>query len=155
MNLSVILLFVCFITIFITIQIIENGGFWNNIEKYTPTWSEKYLILSFFYIFIVLISICWIYNSLYLRNTSFRSLNNALFVIILILFFFSIFCLSNTPTPGTEEAFILSILILSFLLISTVISLLFAPAAGKIFSLVPLLLYLYLFIWIYEIKNNH
>lgn len=154
MDLFITILFVLFITTFITIYIVDNGGLWENIEVYTPNWSEKYLIITFVYLFIIFITLSWLYNYYYLKNRSIKSLNRIIYATVLILFFFSIFCLTKNNT-SPDESFIISSILLGILILNILISLVFLKISGKLFSILPLSIYLYIYIWINEIKNNY
>lgn len=147
-------LYVALILVYITVYIIKGKGLWKNIEVYTPNWSEKILILVFFYLFVLLAVLTLFYNSYHIENPLFKNLNNVFFVLILALFSFVVFCLSEGNT-AIEEAFALSSIILGLLLANVVVTFMLCDTSGKIFSLLPLTLYTYLYAWMFEIKNNH
>lgn len=147
-------LYVALILVYITVYIIKGKGLWKNIEVYTPNWSEKILILVFFYLFVLLAVLTLFYNSYHIENPLFKNLNNVFFVLILALFSFVVFCLSEGNT-AIEEAFALSSTILGLLLANVVVTFMLCDTSGKIFSLLPLTLYTYLYAWMFEIKNNH
>lgn len=147
-------LYVALILVYITVYIIKGKGLWKNIEVYTPNWSEKILILVFFYLFVLLSVLTLFYNSYHIENPLFKNLNNVFFVLILALFSFVVFCLSEGNT-AIEEAFALSSIILGLLLANVVVTFMLCDTSGKIFSLLPLTLYTYLYAWMFEIKNNH
>jgi hypothetical protein len=147
-------LYVFLVLVYITVYIIKGQGLWKNIEVYTPNWSEKILILVFFYLFVMLSVISFYYNSRNIENPMFKNLNKVLFVLILALFSFVVFCLSEGNT-AIEEAFILSSIILGLLLANVIVTFMLCNTSGKIFSVLPLAVYTYLYAWIYEIKNNH
>lgn len=147
-------LYIAIIFVYITVYIIKGQGLWKNIEVYTPNWSEKILILVFFYLFVILTVISLFYNRYHIENPLFKNLNKVLFVLILALFSFVVFCLSEGNT-AIEEAFVLSSIILGLLLANVVVTFMLCNTSGKIFSLLPLSLYTYLYAWMFEIKNNH
>lgn len=147
-------LYVSLVLVYITVYIIKGQGLWKNIEVYTPNWSEKILILVFFYLFVMLSVISFYYNSRNIENPMFKNLNKVLFVLVLALFSFVVFCLSEGNT-AIEEAFILSSIILGLLLANVIVTFMLCNTSGKIFSVLPLAVYTYLYAWIYEIKNNH
>ena len=154
MDLILILLFMAVILTYTTVYVVKGQGLWENIEVYTPNWSEKALIITFFYLFVLLIFISWYYNNTQLKNALVKKLNKIIFMILLVLFSFSIFCLSEGNT-AIEEAFIISTIVLGLILVNMIISFMFINSSAKIFSLLPLALYTYLYAWIYEIKNNY
>ena len=154
MDLPITILFVIFIIIFITVYVAINGGMWENIEIYTPNWSEKYLVITFIYLFIVFTTLSWLYNHFHLNNRSLKMINKILLYLMLILFFFTIFCLTKDNT-APNESFIISSILLGILILQIMMSFIFLKASGKLFSLLPLVVYLYLYIWIIEIKNNY
>jgi len=149
------MLFLVFIIlIYITIYIVKGKGLWENIEVYTPNWSEKILILVFFYLFVVLTTISWWYNNSQLKNPFLLNLTKTIFILTLVLFSFTLFCLSDGNT-SIEEAFILSSVVFGLLILNMLISFMFNNTSSKLFSLLPLSLYTYIYAWMYEIKNNY
>ena len=154
MDLILMIFFISVILTYITIYVVKGKGLWENIEVYTPNWSEKALILVFLYLFVLLMIISWYYNHTQLKNSLLNNLNKTTFILILVLFSFVIFCLSEGNT-AIEEAFIISSIIFSLLIVSMLVSFMFNNTSSKIFSLLPLSLYTYLYAWIYEIKNNY
>ena len=154
MDLILMIFLIFLIFSYITIYIVKGKGLWENIEVYTPNWSEKMLILVFFYLFILLTTISWYYNHTQVKNSFLKNITRTIFVLILVLFSFSLFCLSEGNT-SIEESFILSSIVFSLLLINMMISFMFNNTSSKLFSLLPLALYTYLYAWIYEIKNNY
>jgi len=146
--------FISVILTYITIYVVKGKGLWENIEVYTPNWSEKVLILVFFYLFVMLMIISWYYNHTQLKNSLIINLNRTIFILILIMFSFSIFCLSDGNT-AIEEAFIISSIAFGLVIVNMMISFMFNNTSSKIFSLLPLALYTYLYAWMYEIKNNY
>mgnify|MGYP000335892313 CR=1 FL=1 len=148
------ILYITVILVYITIYVVKGKGLWENIEVYTPNWSEKILIIVFFYLFLFLASISWYYNHVQIDNSMIRNLNKVNFIVIFALFSFFIFCLSEGNT-AVEEAFIISSIILGLLLVNVITSSMFNNTSAKLFSLLPLTLYTYLYAWIYEIKNNY
>jgi len=139
---------------YVTIYITKGKGLWENIEVYTPNWSEKILILVFFYLFLVLAVISWYYNSITIKNPSIKTLNTVIFILVLALFSFSIFCLSEGNT-AVEEAFVLATIVFGLLIVNMLLSFMINNTSSKLFSLLPLSLYTYLYAWTYEIKNNY
>ena len=139
---------------YVTIYITKGKGLWENIEVYTPNWSEKILILVFFYLFLVLAIISWYYNSITIKNPSIKKLNAVIFILVLTLFSFSIFCLSEGNT-AIEEAFVLATIVFGLLIVNMLLSFMINNTSSKLFSLLPLSLYTYLYAWTYEIKNNY
>lgn len=139
---------------YVTIYITKGKGLWENIEVYTPNWSEKILILVFFYLFLVLAIISWYYNSITIKNPSIKTLNAVIFILVLTLFSFSIFCLSEGNT-AIEEAFVLATIVFGLLIVNMLLSFMINNTSSKLFSLLPLSLYTYLYAWTYEIKNNY
>jgi hypothetical protein len=149
------MLFLVFIIlIYITIYIVKGKGLWENIEVYTPNWSEKILILVFFYLFVFLTTISWWYNNSQLKNPFLLNLTKTIFILTLVLFSFTLFCLSDGNT-SIEEAFILSSVVFGLLILNMLISFMFNNTSSKLFSLLPLSLYTYIYAWMYEIKNNY
>lgn len=154
MHVSVMILYIAVILTYITVYIVKGEGLWENIEVYTPNWSEKVLILVFFYLFVMLSAVSWYYNHTQLENNMIRNFNKMNFIIMFALFSFVIFCLSEGNT-AIEEAFIISSVILGLLCLNTLTTFMFNDTSAKIFSLLPLVLYTYLYAWMYEIKNNY
>ena len=154
MDLILMIFFISIIISYITIYVVKGKGLWNNIEIYTPNWSEKELIIVFFYLFVLLMIVSWYYNHTQLKNPLVKSLSKIIFILILVLFSFTVFCLSEGNT-SIEEAFIISSVIFGLVIINMLISFMFNNTSSKIFSLLPLALYTYLYAWIYEIKNNY
>ena len=154
MDLILMIFFISVILTYITIYVVKGKGLWENIEVYTPNWSEKVLILVFFYLFVMLMIISWYYNHTQLKNSLIINLNRTIFILILVLFSFSIFCLSDGNT-AIEEAFIISSIAFGLVIVNMMISFMFNNTSSKIFSLLPLALYTYLYAWMYEIKNNY
>jgi len=154
MDLILMIFFISVILTYITIYVVKGKGLWENIEVYTPNWSEKVLILVFFYLFVMLMIISWYYNHTQLKNSLIINLNRTIFILILIMFSFSIFCLSDGNT-AIEEAFIISSIAFGLVIVNMMISFMFNNTSSKIFSLLPLALYTYLYAWMYEIKNNY
>lgn len=154
MDLILMLFLVFIILIYITIYIVKGKGLWENIEVYTPNWSEKILILVFFYLFVVLTTISWWYNNSQLKNPFLLNLTKTIFILTLVLFSFTLFCLSDGNT-SIEEAFILSSVVFGLLILNMLISFMFNNTSSKLFSLLPLSLYTYIYAWMYEIKNNY
>jgi len=146
--------FISIIIAYITIYVVKGKGLWNNIEVYTPNWSEKELIIVFFYLFVLLMIVSWYYNHTQLKNSLLLNTNRVIFILVLVLFSFSVFCLSEGNT-SIEESFIFSSIVFGLLIINMLISFMFNNTSSKIFSLLPLALYTYLYAWIYEIKNNY
>jgi hypothetical protein len=142
------------ILIYMTIYIVKGKGLWENIELYTPNWSEKILIIVFFYLFVFLATLSWWYNHTQLKNSLLINLNRTIFILILVLFSFSLFCLSD-GNSSIEEAFILSSIVFGLLIVNMLISFMFNNTSSKLFSLLPLSLYTYIYAWMYEIKNNY
>jgi len=147
-------LYIAIILIYITVYINKGKGLWENIEVYTPNWSEKILILVFFYLFIILYTLSWYFNNQHFDIRIINIINKINFVITLLLFSFVIFCLSDGIT-SIEEAFIIASVIFGLVIINVIISFMFNDTNIKILSLLPLALYTYLYAWIYEIKNNY
>lgn len=154
MDLILMLFLVFIILIYITIYIVKGKGLWENIEVYTPNWSEKILILVFFYLFVFLTTISWWYNNSQLKNPFLLNLTKTIFILTLVLFSFTLFCLSDGNT-SIEEAFILSSVVFGLLILNMLISFMFNNTSSKLFSLLPLSLYTYIYAWMYEIKNNY
>ena len=154
MDLILMLFLVFIILIYMTIYIVKGKGLWENIEVYTPNWSEKILILVFFYLFVVLTTISWWYNNSQLKNPFLLNLTKTIFILTLVLFSFTLFCLSDGNT-SIEEAFILSSVVFGLLILNMLISFMFNNTSSKLFSLLPLSLYTYIYAWMYEIKNNY
>ena len=154
MDLILMLFLVFIILIYMTIYIVKGKGLWENIEVYTPNWSEKILILVFFYLFVFLTTISWWYNNSQLKNPFLLNLTKTIFILTLVLFSFTLFCLSDGNT-SIEEAFILSSVVFGLLILNMLISFMFNNTSSKLFSLLPLSLYTYIYAWMYEIKNNY
>ncbi len=154
MDLILMMFLIFLILSYMTIYIVKGKGLWENIEVYTPNWSEKILILVFFYLFVLLATLSWYYNHTQLKNSLLRNLTKTIFILILVLFSFSLFCMSEGNT-SIEEAFILSSIVFGLLIINMMISFMFNNTSSKLFSLLPLSLYTYLYAWMYEIKNNY
>ena len=154
MDLILMLFLVFVILIYMTIYIVKGKGLWENIEVYTPNWSEKILIIVFFYLFVFLSTLSWWYNNSQLKNSLLINLTRTIFILTLVLFSFSLFCLSD-GNSSIEEAFILSSLVFGLLIVNMMISFMFNNTSSKLFSLLPLSLYTYIYAWMYEIKNNY
>lgn len=154
MDVTLMVLYIAIILIYITVYINKGKGLWENIEVYTPNWSEKILILVFFYLFIILYTLSWYFNNQHFDIRIINIINKINFVITLLLFSFVIFCLSDGIT-SIEEAFIIASVIFGLVIINVIISFMFNDTNIKILSLLPLALYTYLYAWIYEIKNNY
>lgn len=154
MELLLMVLFIALIITYITIYVVKGKGLWENIEVYTPNWSEKALVITFFYLFVILIILSWYFNHIYFKNSLLNNLNTILFILILVLFSFFVFCLSDGNT-SIEEAFVLSTMVLTLLVINLLFTFMFNKVTSKIFSLLPLILYTYIYAWVYEIKNNN
>ena len=148
------ILYIAVILTYVTVYVIKGNGLWKNIEVYTPNWSEKVLIIVFFYIFILLSAISWFYNNTQMKDVILNNLNRIFFILILALFSFFIFCLSEGNT-AIEEAFVISSIILGLLCSNVLVSFMFNNLSSKLFSLLPLALFTYLYAWMYEIKNNY
>ena len=154
MDLILMIFLVFVILIYMTIYIVKGKGLWENIELYTPNWSEKILIIVFFYLFVFLTTISWWYNNSQLKNPFLLNLTKTIFILTLVLFSFTLFCLSDGNT-SIEEAFILSSVVFGLLILNMLISFMFNNTSSKLFSLLPLSLYTYIYAWMYEIKNNY
>lgn len=154
MDILLMIIFVSLIITYTTIYITKGNGLWKNIEDYTPSWSEKILIYVFFYLYISLIFISWITNVKQFDHILMKRVYTLLVTINLILFSFIVFCLSESNT-SIEESFIIGSILLGILLVTIMLSLGFNRTNAKIFSILPLAIYLYLYSWLYEIKNNY
>lgn len=146
------LLFIVSILVYVTVYITRGNGLWENVEIYTPNWSEKYTIYSFIYLLLIFFIVNY-YLSTFINNMMFRKLNFVVLTLLILLFAFTIFCLSKGP-ENYQEAFILMTIALGLLIVNTFLILLGNKGTFKLLALLPLPLFLYLYSWVYEIKNN-
>lgn len=131
----------------------KGEGLWNNVEIYTPDWSEKYLVYLMIYLFITFIGMLWFF-SLKSNNLVLKNSQTLISGTVLILFAFTIYCLS-VDTTSIEEAFIISSVILAILLYNFISIFTGSASSLAIFAILPLTVYAYLYAWVYEIKNSH
>jgi hypothetical protein len=154
MDIAIVIFFVISVYIYISIYIAKGQGLWKNIEVYTPYWSERNFIYTSFYLFVLLIGVLWVSINSSRKNKFLRNKQSIILSIVLILFSFMIFCMSEGNT-SIEELFVLGSILLGFLIYNFLIILATYDYSLKIFSFLPLALYTYIYIWIYQIKNNH
>jgi hypothetical protein len=149
---SPIALYIIFIIVYISLYLGKGEGLWGEIEVYTPNWSDKTLVYLFIYLFVASTSLSWVYNKSQRYEIGVTKLNNLLMFLALLMFAFTIFALSE---ERMDEAFVLSTIILVILLFNILISFMFRNKSSKIFSILPLMLYMYIYVWVFEIKNNY
>ena len=137
-----------------SIYISKGKGLWENIEVYTPNWSEKNLIYILFYLFVLVMGLQWFLITTRGNNRFLQNKQIMLISIILILFSFMIFCMSDGNT-SIEEMFVLASIILGILVYNFLIVLLVYNYSLKLFSFIPLAIFTYIYIWAYKIKNNY
>jgi len=146
------LLYIVFIFVYVTVYIARGNGLWENVEMYTPNWSEKYTIYAFIYLSLIFFTLNY-YLTSFIGNVMIRKLNYIVITLLILLFSFTVFCLSKGP-ENHQEAFILMTIALGLLIVNTFFILLGTKGSIKLISLLPLPLFLYLYSWVYEIKNN-
>ena len=153
-NLIFYCLYFILIVVYCSLYILKDEGLWKNVEIFTPKWGEKYTTLCFIYIFIILFSLSFIYIVQLNENPSINKILHALFITILLLYSFTIFCMAD-GNSSFEEAFFLGtfnlILLLGFfyLLVRT------RKQSAIIFSVITLIVYLYVYSWLAEINSNY
>ena len=153
MDVQLILLYIVLIYLYVIMYITKGEGLWNNVQIYTPDWSEKYLVYLMIYLFIAFIGILWVF-SLKSNNLVLRNSQSLIAGTVLILFAFTIYCLS-TGTSSIEEAFIISSVILSVLVYNFISIYTGGSSSLALFAILPLTVYVYLYAWVYEIKNSY
>lgn len=153
MDVQLILLYIVLIYLYVIMYITKGEGLWNNVQIYTPDWSEKYLVYLMIYLFIAFIGILWVF-SLKSNNLVLRNSQSLIAGTVLILFAFTIYCLS-TGTSSIEEAFIISSVILVVLVYNFISIYTGGSSSLALFAILPLTVYSYLYAWVYEIKNSY
>lgn len=146
------LLYMFAILVYVTVYVTRGNGLWENVEMYTPNWSEKYTIYAFIYLTLIFFIVNY-YLSTFINNMMFRKLNFVVLTLLILLFAFTVFCLSKGP-ENHQEAFILMTIAFGLLIVNTFLILLGNRGTFKLLALLPLPLFLYLYSWVYEIKNN-
>lgn len=136
--------FVVLVLSYITIYITKGEGLWNNVEIYTPDWGHEYTIFLFLYLFVILLTIHY-----YKTRDS-----KALFISILILYAFVVFCLAD-GIDSYQESFILATIVLFLLFVNIGMTFILRGNKEKLLAVLPLIIYLYLYVWVYEINNNY
>ena len=133
--------------------ITRGQGLWKNLEIYMPGWSEKYLVYTMIFLFVLFLGLYWIFA---LKNKSkmLRNSQSLMIVLILVLFSFSIYCLADNTT-SVEEAFAISTIILGILLYNFITIFNSYDSGLSIMAILPLIIYSYIYTWIYEIKNSY
>ena len=132
---------------------VKGKGIWKNLELHVPDWSEKYLVYIMIYLFILLNGLYWFFI-LKTNNKALRNSQSFLIGVVLILFAFSIYCLSDNTT-SVEEAFVISSIILALLIYNFITIFAGYNSAMSILAVLPLTVYTYIYVWVYEIKNSH
>lgn len=153
MDVQLILLYIVLIYLYVIMYITKGEGLWNNVQIYTPDWSEKYLVYLMIYLFIAFIGILWVF-SLKSNNLVLRNSQSLIAGTVLILFAFTIYCLSS-GTSSIEEAFIISSVILVVLVYNFISIYTGGSSSLALFAILPLTVYSYLYAWVYEIKNSY
>lgn len=153
MDIQLILLYIVLIYLYVIMYITKGEGLWNNVEIYTPGWSEKYLVYLMIYLFITFIGMLWVF-SLKSNNLVLRNSQSLIAGTVLILFAFTIYCLTADKT-SIEEAFIISSVILAILVYNFISIFTGNSSSLAIFAILPLTVYGYLYAWVYEIKNSY
>lgn len=153
MDLVVILIYLTLIYLYVIMYMVKGDGIWKNLELYVPDWSEKYLVYIMIYLFILLVGLYWFFI-LRTSNKALRNSQSILLGVVLILFAFSIYCLADNTT-SIEEAFVISSIVLALLVYNFITVFAGYNSAMSIFAVLPLTVYTYIYVWVYEIKNSH
>lgn len=153
MDLVVILMYLTLIYLYIIMYMVKGNGIWKNLELYVPDWSEKYLMYIMIYLFILLVGLYWVFI-LKTNNKVLRNSQSLIIGVIMILFAFSIYCLADNTT-SIEEAFVLSSIILALLIYNFITTFVGYNSVLSILAVLPLTVYTYIYVWVYEIKNSY
>ena len=146
------LVFVITILVYITLYIAKGKGLWENTRLYAPRWSEKFITYLFIYMFVLLI-----YNFWFVITMSSSNLKDTQTIstgLMLLLFSFMVYCLAD-GNDAVEEAFVLSVILLGIMIVNFMTVMVVYNRSSLISAGLPILVYLYLFCWVYEIKNTH
>ena len=143
-DIIIILIFMVTILVFTSVMLF-NRHTWQNVEDFVPSWTDEKIFILIVYLFLLTVSLSWITTLLYTCSNFKRYSIGNMYVICLILFYFLIFAMSEEDFNPTELIVIASIILVTLAL--TILS-------RQILTVVPFLLYIYLFAIIYEIKNN-
>jgi hypothetical protein len=153
MDLVVILMYLTLIYLYVIMYMVKGNGIWKNLELYVPDWSEKYLMYIMIYLFILLVGLYWAFI-LKTSNKVLRNSQSLIIGVIMILFAFSIYCLADNTT-SIEEAFVLSSIILALLIYNFITTFVGYNSVLSILAVLPLTVYAYIYVWVYEIKNSY
>ncbi len=119
-------------------------GTWDNVHDYTPSWVDEKIFTMIIYLFLLCVAASWV--SILSTGTNFeRYAVGNLYLLSVILFYFVLFSMSQDEFNSTE-LIVLASLVLTFLTLTLL--------SRRLLTVVPFLLYVYLFSIIYEIKNN-
>lgn len=146
-------MYLTLIYLYIIMYMVKGNGIWKNLELYVPDWSEKYLMYIMIYLFILLVGLYWVFI-LKTNNKVLRNSQSLIIGVIMILFAFSIYCLADNTT-SIEEAFVLSSIILALLIYNFITTFVGYNSVLSILAVLPLTVYTYIYVWVYEIKNSY
>ena len=131
------------ILIFTSIAMFKRDA-WNKIQDYAPSWVDEKIFIAIIYLFLFTVTVSWL--SVINNGSTFESyVIGNLYLLSVVLFYFTIFSMSE-PTLNTTELMVLASLTLTFLTLTLL--------SRRLLTVVPFFLYVYLFSIIYEIKNN-
>lgn len=146
-------MYLTLIYLYVIMYMVKGNGIWKNLELYVPDWSEKYLMYIMIYLFILLVGLYWAFI-LKTSNKVLRNSQSLIIGVIMILFAFSIYCLADNTT-SIEEAFVLSSIILALLIYNFITTFVGYNSVLSILAVLPLTVYAYIYVWVYEIKNSY
>ena len=146
-------MYLTLIYLYVIMYMVKGNGIWKNLELYVPDWSEKYLMYIMIYLFILLVGLYWVFI-LKTSNKVLRNSQSLIIGVIMILFAFSIYCLADNTT-SIEEAFVLSSIILALLIYNFITTFVGYNSVLSILAVLPLTVYAYIYVWVYEIKNSY
>ena len=138
------LIFILFIISYITLYISRNI-WWDNVKLYSP-WGTKETIIVFIYLFFLFLTLNYILTK---KN---GNVDKFIYITTSIIFAFIVFSLSESTL---KEAFILSSIVLFLLICNIILAFISKNNQSKIISIIPLIIYLYLYIWINEANNSY
>ena len=138
------IIFILVIFAYVTIYIANDA--WNNIKLYTPSWGNAETICVFVYLFLFFLSLDFVLLK------SINRLEYFLFITTCVSFAFAVY---SVQTVNLKEAFIIASIVLFLLISTTILSFLTKNKKERLIAPLPLIIFVYLYIWILETHNNY